>query len=218
MLHAARAVRRGDRHHPVAAPTGPTAIRVVARGRVPGADARLRAQRAVGGVATATSRPASTSPLRARKSGRMQTMAETATETITIAAPLDQVWAIATDLERVPGVGPRRQGRRHHVTRRRRTARRGRVPRVGARPQHPLHARPTTTRRPPTCWPGRWSKATSSARSTAPTSSQPTPDGGTEVHYDLAIELVVPLPGFVKRRAEGRILNTVRELKTCAEA
>jgi uncharacterized membrane protein len=44
------------------------------------------------------------------------------------------------------------------------------------------------------------------------------PDGGTEVRYDLAIELVVPLPGFVKRRAEVRILNTVRELKARAEA
>ena len=34
--------------------------------------------------------------------------------------------------------------------------------------------------------------------------------GGTDVRYDLAIELVVPLPGFVKRRAEARILNTVQ--------
>jgi hypothetical protein len=45
-----------------------------------------------------------------------------------------------------------------------------------------------------------------------------TDDGGTEVRYDLVIELVVPLPGFVKRRAEVRILNTVRELKARAEA
>ena len=47
-----------------------------------------------------------------------------------------------------------------------------------------------------------------------------TPDGqgGTDVRYDLSIELVVPLPGFVKRRAEVRILNTIRELKTRAEA
>ena len=44
-----------------------------------------------------------------------------------------------------------------------------------------------------------------------------TADGGTEVRYDLAIDLVVPLPGFVKRRAEVRILNTVRELKARAE-
>lgn len=45
----------------------------------------------------------------------------------------------------------------------------------------------------------------------------PGADGGTDVRYDLAIELVVPLPGFVKRRAEVRILNTVRELKARAE-
>lgn len=41
---------------------------------------------------------------------------------------------------------------------------------------------------------------------------------GTQVDYDLSIELVVPLPGFVKRRAEVRILNTVKELKARAEA
>ena len=46
----------------------------------------------------------------------------------------------------------------------------------------------------------------------------PTSDGGTEVRYDLIIDLVVPLPGFVKRRAEVRILNTVRELKMRAES
>ena len=46
----------------------------------------------------------------------------------------------------------------------------------------------------------------------------PASDGGTEVRYDLVIDLVVPLPGFVKRRAEVRILNTVKELKARAEA
>ncbi|MEX2626511.1 MAG: SRPBCC family protein, partial [Ilumatobacteraceae bacterium] len=46
----------------------------------------------------------------------------------------------------------------------------------------------------------------------------PAGDGGTDVRYDLTIELVVPLPGFVKRRAEVRILNTLKELKTRAEA
>ena len=45
----------------------------------------------------------------------------------------------------------------------------------------------------------------------------PTEAGGTEVRYDLSIDLVVPLPGFVKRRAEVRILNTVKELKVRAE-
>jgi uncharacterized membrane protein len=36
----------------------------------------------------------------------------------------------------------------------------------------------------------------------------------TEVVYHLEVDLVVPLPGFVKRRAEGRIVNTaLRELR-----
>ena len=42
--------------------------------------------------------------------------------------------------------------------------------------------------------------------------------GSTDVVYELSIELVVPLPGFVKRRAEVRILNTLKELKARAEA
>ena len=43
-------------------------------------------------------------------------------------------------------------------------------------------------------------------------------DGGTQVFYEIEIELVIPLPGFVKRRAEQRILDTVKELKTRAES
>jgi ribosome-associated toxin RatA of RatAB toxin-antitoxin module len=46
------------------------------------------------------------------------------------------------------------------------------------------------------------------------------PSGGnTEVLYELAIELVLPLPGFVKRRAESKIISTaLRELKRQVEA
>jgi ribosome-associated toxin RatA of RatAB toxin-antitoxin module len=41
----------------------------------------------------------------------------------------------------------------------------------------------------------------------------------TDVIYHLAVDLVVPLPGFVKRRAEARILHTaLDELKVRAEA
>jgi uncharacterized membrane protein len=46
----------------------------------------------------------------------------------------------------------------------------------------------------------------------------PNAEGGTDVTYDLSIELLVPLPGFVKRRAEVRILNTLKELKERAES
>ena len=39
-------------------------------------------------------------------------------------------------------------------------------------------------------------------------------DGGTDVTYHLRVELAVPLPGFVKRRAEARIVGTaLRELR-----
>jgi len=37
------------------------------------------------------------------------------------------------------------------------------------------------------------------------------PDGGTEVTYTLAVELRVPLPGFIKRRAQSRIMHTAME-------
>ena len=41
----------------------------------------------------------------------------------------------------------------------------------------------------------------------------------TEVVYHLTVDLVVPLPGFVKRRAEARIMHTaLRELKAHVEA
>ena len=40
----------------------------------------------------------------------------------------------------------------------------------------------------------------------------------TSVVYNLTVELVVPLPGFVKRRAEGRIIHTaLRELRDYLE-
>lgn len=35
--------------------------------------------------------------------------------------------------------------------------------------------------------------------------------GATEVVYHLAVDLKVPLPGFVKRRAEARLLRTALE-------
>jgi hypothetical protein len=48
-----------------------------------------------------------------------------------------------------------------------------------------------------------------------PSDSDP---GTTEVSYELAIDLIMPIPGFVKRRAEARILKTaLDELKARVE-
>jgi ribosome-associated toxin RatA of RatAB toxin-antitoxin module len=46
------------------------------------------------------------------------------------------------------------------------------------------------------------------------------PDGDdTDVTYELDVELIVPIPGFVKRRAEGKIIGTaLRELKKRVES
>jgi ribosome-associated toxin RatA of RatAB toxin-antitoxin module len=47
----------------------------------------------------------------------------------------------------------------------------------------------------------------------------PAPDGGTEVTYTLDIGLRVPLPGFIKRRAQSRIMHTaLQELKVRVES
>jgi len=49
-------------------------------------------------------------------------------------------------------------------------------------------------------------------------SFSPAAGGTTEATYTLSIELIVPLPGFVKRRAEVRIVNSVKDLKARIEA
>lgn len=38
----------------------------------------------------------------------------------------------------------------------------------------------------------------------APSADMP---GGTDIRYELSIDLAIPLPGFVKRRAEGKIIE-----------
>lgn len=48
---------------------------------------------------------------------------------------------------------------------------------------------------------------------------EPYGDGATSVHYELGVGLRVPLPGFVRRRAEALILSAaLDELKVRAES
>jgi uncharacterized membrane protein len=43
--------------------------------------------------------------------------------------------------------------------------------------------------------------------------------GSTDVEYELSVDLVVPVPGFVKRRAEARIMKAaLPDLKTYIES
>ena len=147
----------------------------------------------------------------------MQIMAETATETITIAAPHDAVWAIATDLERYPEWA-------HDVKDVVITSRDeiGRPSQVEFRTSALGRSTHYTLQYDYSEAPGAlaWTMVKGDIQRSIEGAYRfaPTDDGGTTVQYDLAIELVVPLPGFVKRRAERRILNAIRELKAFAEA
>lgn len=143
-------------------------------------------------------------------------MADRASQSITIAASPEHVWAIATDVERYPEwakdvkqviVRSRdAEGRPSEVE--------FRASALGRSTHYTLvydySQAPSVL-----AWHmvrGDIMRSIEGAYHFAPSS-----DGGTAVRYDLSIELVVPLPGFVKRRAEVRILNTVRELKVRAE-
>lgn len=147
----------------------------------------------------------------------MTAMAETASETITINASPERVWDIAADVERYPEWA--RDVKDVVVRSRDEQSRPAEVEfRASAlgRSTHYTLAYDYTNAPTVLAWKmvkGDIQRAIEGAYHLSPTA-----DGGTEVRYDLIIELAAPLPGFVKRRAEVRILNTVRELKTRAEA
>ena len=147
----------------------------------------------------------------------MRTMAETATEHITIAAPPDAVWAIAVDIEKYPEwahdvkdaivLQRDEQGRPLEVE--------FRASALG-RSTHYTLAYDYSDAPSVLAW--KMVKGDIQRAIEGSYHFSQSADGGTEVRYDLVIDLVVPLPGFVKRRAEVRILNTVKELKARAES
>jgi uncharacterized membrane protein len=144
-------------------------------------------------------------------------MAETASQTTTIAAPPDRVWAIAADVEHYPEWA---KDVKDVVVRARDEQNRPievefRASALGRSTHYTLSYDYSDA---PAVL--SWSMLRGDIMRTIDGAYHfsPTTDGGTEVRYDLIIDLVVPLPGFVKRRAEVRILNTVRELKVRAES
>jgi uncharacterized membrane protein len=147
----------------------------------------------------------------------MTTMAETATETIFIDAPPEQVWATAVDIAKYPEWARDIKAVTIHAT-----DEHGRASEVEFRASALGRSTHYTLIYDYSDAPNRlgWTMLSGDIERSIDGAFVflPTTDGGTEVRYDLAIDLVVPLPGFVKRRAEVRILNTVRELKVRVEA
>ena len=147
----------------------------------------------------------------------MLNMAETASDTITIEASPDAVWAIATDLERYPEWA--RDVKDVVITARDDDGRPSQVEfRTSALGRSTHYTLQYDYSHAPAVLAWTMVKGDIQRSIEGAYRFEATNDGGTMVQYDLAIELVVPLPGFVKRRAERRILNAIKEMKAYAEA
>lgn len=144
-------------------------------------------------------------------------MADTASLTISIAAPLERCWTIATDFEKYPewATDVKSAVVRQRDADGRATEVEFRTSALG-RSTHYVLAYDYSAAPHRLAWKmvsGDIMRAVDGAYMFAPDAS-----GGVVLTYNLSIDLIVPLPGFVKRRAEVRILNTVKELKVLAES
>lgn len=144
-------------------------------------------------------------------------MAETAFQTITIAAPMDRVYEIASDFERYPewAKDVKEATVRSRDDQGRPTEVEFRASALGRSTHYTLTYDYSSA---PAVLGWKMLRGDIMRSIDGAYTFGDNGHGGVDVRYDLAIELVVPLPGFVKRRAEQRILNTVRELKVRSES
>ena len=115
-------------------------------------------------------------------------------------------------------MGGRHQAGRGRAARRRRAAGRGHLPGRGLRSLHQLHPRVRLLGRTHVL---AWKQTAGDLTSKLDGNYRfdAAGDGSTEVTYSLEVELRVPLPGFIKRRAQSRIMHTaLEELKARVES
>ena len=178
----------------------------------------LGARRRCGARVTATFPARAASPP-TREAQPEVPMTDTASERIRVEAPGRPLLRRRRRLRVVPRVGARREGSEDPRDRRRgpRASGSSSAPPRSARASATCSSTTTPTRR--TRSRGSSSKATCCAASTARYRFEPDGPTSTRVHYDLAVELAVPLPGLVKRRAAGLIMGSaLKELKKQVEA
>ena len=139
-------------------------------------------------------------------------MADQTTQQIRIAAPLDRIWSVLTDFEHYPEWA--RDLKEATVLQRddegRATLVRFRAAAMGRSTTYTLaYEWDDAPHRLP------WKLVTGDIQRVLDGAYEFTEtETGTDVTYHLRVELAVPLPGFVKRRAEARIVGTaLRELR-----
>ncbi len=145
-------------------------------------------------------------------------MAEQATEHMVVAAPPELCFAVVSDVERYPEwaadikeviVRSRDgEGRPLEVT--------FRAGAFGRSTSYTLHYDYAEA---PNCLAWKQTAGDLTSKLDGDYRFEPAGDGGTEVTYTLEVELRVPLPGFIKRRAQSRIMHTaMEELKSRVES
>jgi uncharacterized membrane protein len=146
-------------------------------------------------------------------------MAEMAREEATIDAPVDELWAVLVDFERYPAWA--RDLKAVDVLERddegRGTLVRFRAAAMGRSTTYVLRYDHTQA---PSRLPWKLERGDIMRRLDGAYVLEPDPDdpSRTRVVYDLVVDLVIPLPGFVKNRAEHKIIHTaLRELRAHVE-
>lgn len=144
-------------------------------------------------------------------------MTDRATETIVVRAPIDKCWEVATDFARYPEWAPAVKGAEIEAK-----DAQGRPVRVNFRAASFGRSVSYTLDYDYSDAPARLSWKQSAGDLTSRI------DGvyefealgqNTEVVYHLAVDLKLPVPGFVKRRAEGLIIHgALRDLKSRVES
>ena len=151
--------------------------------------------------------------------GQTAAMADVARQEAVIAAPVDELWAVLVDFERYPSwaadlkqvevLERDDEGRGIEVLYR--AAAMGRSTTYVLRYDHS----DAPNRIPWVLARGDIMRRLDGAYTLLPDPDDP---NRTRVVYDLVVELVVPLPGFVKSRAEHKIIHTaLRDLRTHVE-
>jgi uncharacterized membrane protein len=144
-------------------------------------------------------------------------MTETAHERIRVEAPADRCWDVAVDFESYPEWAdvkevkiveqdPEGRGKRVEY----------RVAALGKSVRYVLEYDYSEA---PTAFSWKLVEGDLVRRLDGSYRFEPQSPSSTRVHYDLVVDLAVPLPGLVKRRAAGLIMGSaLRELKKQVEA